>query len=231
MKILVVSDIHGNLPALMAINEPHDVCICLGDLVDYGPQPVECVRWAMENADYCVRGNHDHGAAQESFPTGRTGFRYLTGVTRPTTCELLPDDCRTYLARLPLTLALTLGGKRYFIAHASPRDPMDEYGYADAEYWKARLDSIEADYLLVGHTHQPYVIQADQTTVVNPGSVGLPRDGDPRGGYAIITPEGVELKRFDYPVAETIAAIDSMTWPEQAKALLRSVYSQGKIVS
>ena len=64
MRILVVSDIHANWPALAAIDEPHDVCLCLGDLVDYGPDPGPCVRWAMEHARYAIRGNHDHGVAQ-----------------------------------------------------------------------------------------------------------------------------------------------------------------------
>src|SRR3954471_24577835 len=78
MRILIVSDIHGNWPALAAINEPHDVCLCLGDLVDYGPDSAQCVRWAMEHANYAVRGNHDHGVAQGIPVAGETGYRYLT---------------------------------------------------------------------------------------------------------------------------------------------------------
>ena len=61
MRILVVSDIHANWPALSAIDQPFDVCLCLGDLVDYGPDPAPCVRWAMDHATYAIRGNHDHG--------------------------------------------------------------------------------------------------------------------------------------------------------------------------
>ena len=74
MRILVVSDIHGNWPALAAIDEPHDVCLCLGDLVDYGPDPARCVRWAMEHAHYAIRGNHDHGVAQGIPVAGREGL-------------------------------------------------------------------------------------------------------------------------------------------------------------
>src|SRR5262245_53293239 len=77
MKILVVSDIHGNWAALSAVRESYDVCFCLGDLVDYGPEPARCVRWAMANASYAVRGNHDHGAAQGIPVSGETGYRYL----------------------------------------------------------------------------------------------------------------------------------------------------------
>src|SRR5215210_6812486 len=83
MRILVVSDIHANWPALAAIDEPHDVCLCLGDLVDYGPNPRECVRWAMEHATHAIRGNHDHGVAQGVPVQGETGYRYLTLASRP----------------------------------------------------------------------------------------------------------------------------------------------------
>src|SRR5215472_1745823 len=97
MRILVVSDIHANWPALAAIDEPHEVCLCLGDLVDYGPDPAECVRWAMSHAD------HDHGVAQGVAVSGENGYRYLTRATRPLMWESLGQEERTYLLRLPLT--------------------------------------------------------------------------------------------------------------------------------
>ena len=87
MRILVVSDIHANWAALAAIDQPFDVCLCLGDLVDYGPDPLPCVRWAMANATYGIRGNHDHGVAQGIPVTGETGFRYLTQSSRPSMWE------------------------------------------------------------------------------------------------------------------------------------------------
>ena len=89
MRILVVSDIHANWPALEAIDEPHDVCLCLGDLVDYGPDPAACVRWAMEHADHAIRGNHDHGVAQGVPVTGERGYRYLTRCSLPSRYQCL----------------------------------------------------------------------------------------------------------------------------------------------
>src|SRR5436190_314862 len=83
MRILLVADIHANWPALQAVaSEPYDVCLCLGDLVDYGLEPGPCIAWARAKAHYAVRGNHDHGAAQNVIVNGRTGLKYLTGVTR-----------------------------------------------------------------------------------------------------------------------------------------------------
>src|SRR6516164_2934473 len=105
MRILVVSDIHGNWPALAAIDEPYDVCLCLGDLVDYGPDPALCVRWAMKHATYAIRGNHVHGAAQ-SVPVSRrltlAGKRFLLvhATPRDPLDEYLLKDPKTWAQRV-----------------------------------------------------------------------------------------------------------------------------------
>ena len=83
MRILIIADIHANWAALDAIREPFDACLCVGDLVEYGPQPREVVAWVRENCVRCVRGNHDHGTAQSVDVFGVGGFRYLTMATRP----------------------------------------------------------------------------------------------------------------------------------------------------
>ena len=124
MRILVVSDIHGNRAALDAIREPHDVCLCLGDLVEYGPEPAACIDWVRTHAHFTVRGNHDHGAAQDVPVVGTVGFRYLTMASRRVTVPALRPADRRFPADLPTTALLTLGGKRFFLVHASPRDPL-----------------------------------------------------------------------------------------------------------
>src|SRR5271165_1781162 len=107
MRILLVSDIHANWPALQALREPHDVCLCLGDVVDYGVDPAPCVDWVRRRTQHAVRGNHDHGAAQNVVTTGQRGFRYLTAVTRPLTRERLHADDLRFLAQLPVTRMVT----------------------------------------------------------------------------------------------------------------------------
>jgi putative phosphoesterase len=229
MRILVVSDIHANRAALEAVREDFDLCLFVGDLVDYGVEPAPCIEWVRQNCRYGVRGNHDHGAAQRVYLQGGAGFRYLTGVTRSLTLDLLTDQDRRYLADLPTSLWLTINGKRIFLVHATPRDPLDEFAAPDAEAWKRRLDGLDADYVCVGHTHVPYVLQVGKTTVINPGSVGVPRDGDPRASYAIITDQGPELKRVEYPIAETIAAVEQTGLPDHAKGLLAEVLRTGRL--
>ena len=149
MRVLIVADIHGNRAALEAIREPFDACVCVGDLVDYGPEPGACIEWVRENVLYCVRGNHDHGVAQAVAVTGVAGFRYLTSVTRPMTVAALSPHQRRYLADLPTLLMSTIGGK---IPLATPRRP-----------WIIRRTSILGARISgctstasAGHTHQPY---------------------------------------------------------------------------
>jgi putative phosphoesterase len=231
MRILLVSDIHANWPALEAVQEQFDMCLCLGDFVDYGVEPIPCIQWARKTVAHCVRGNHDHGAAQRVTVSGATGFRYLTSVTRPMTCEKLSEPDRRYLARLPVAKYLTLDGKRFLLIHATPRDPMDEFAAADVDFWLKRLEGIDVDYLCCGHTHQPYILQTGKTTIINPGSIGLPRDGDPRASYAVITDNVIELRRIEYRVERTVAAVAASTLPERAKTMLAEVYRTGRLVT
>jgi putative phosphoesterase len=229
MRILVVSDIHANWPALAAINEPFDVCLCLGDLVDYGPDPAPCFRLAMNHATFAIRGNHDHGVAQGIPVTGETGFRYLTKSSRPSMWNALGAEERRYLLQLPVTRRCSLGGKSYLLVHATPRDPLDEYLLKDPQTWAKRVHNVEADVVCVGHTHMQFKIQVNNVVVLNPGSVGLPRDGDPRAAFAIIEDNKIELKRVEYPVEDTIARLEAMPWPRRAKDTMATVLRIGRL--
>jgi putative phosphoesterase len=229
MRILVVSDIHANWPALAAIDEPHDVCLCLGDLVDYGPDPKECVRWAMRYADYSIRGNHDHGVAQGVPVQGEAGYRYLTRMSRPSQWLDLDAEERTYLLQLPLTKRVTLDGKRFLLVHGTPRDPLDEYLMKDPVTWAKRVEGAEADIVCVGHSHMQFNLVAGETVILNPGSVGQPRDGDPRAAYAVIDNGRIELKRISYSIDETAERINHTNMPERAKQLLIESLRLGKL--
>jgi putative phosphoesterase len=230
MRILLLADIHANWPALQAINEPHDLCFCLGDLVDYCLEPAPCVDWVRQRAHYTVRGNHDHGVAQNVAVFGRNGFRYLTSVTRALSRQRLGADDLRYLARLPVTRMVTVGETRFLLVHATPRDPLDEYAPPDLEFWKRRLENIEADVVCVGHTHQPYVLEVDGRLVINPGSVGQPRDGDPRAAYAVIEGFKVELRRAAYPIEATVRTIHESPLPEAAKELSIQILRTGRAI-
>jgi putative phosphoesterase len=188
------------------------------------------VAWVRENAARCVRGNHDHGVAQNVDILGVGGFRYLTMATRRPTIDLLPAADRKYLANLPTSAMFSLGGKRFLLVHATPRDPLDEYCPPDPAAWAPRIAGLDVDYVCVGHTHQPFVLRVGKTTVVNPGSVGLPRDGDPTARYAVIDEDTVELKQVAYPVDAVVAAVAAAPFDARAKQMLADVYRTGRFV-
>jgi putative phosphoesterase len=227
MRILLLADIHGNWPALQAIKEPFDECLVLGDLVDYGLEPGPCIQWVMSHATRSIRGNHDHGVAQNVKVQGKSGFKYLTAITRPVTQERISTTERRYLSSMPVTSRFTMDNSRFLLVHATPRDPLDEYAVDDADFWSRRLADVDAQVICVGHTHHPYIVEVGDKLVINPGSVGQPRDGDPRAAYAIIENQRVELKRVEYAVDDTVRTVQESNLSEPAKALLAEVFRTG----
>lgn len=204
MKILLLADIHSNWPALSAIDERFDACLFVGDFVDYATNPVPCIEWGREHVTAAVRGNHDHAVAQRIEPRGHDGLRQLAAATRPVHWQLLSASHLRYLARLPVTQRCTVDGKSFHLVHGTPRDPLDEYLSDDAGAWGERLSTVDADFVCVGHTHIPFHLDLGRTQVVNPGSVGQPRDGDPRAAYAVIEDGKVELRRVEYDIDATV---------------------------
>jgi putative phosphoesterase len=230
MRILVLSDVHANRAALDAIDEPFDACLVLGDLVEYGPDPAGCIAWARQHATASVRGNHDHGTAQNVDIFGVGGFRYLTMATRGPTIRMLSADDRRYLAELPTSQMLTLDGLRFLCVHATPRDPLDEYVPPDAARWAPLVTGLNVDFVCVGHTHMQFVLDVGGTKVLNPGSVGLSRDGSPQARYAVIENGEVTLKQIDYPIETTVAEVLASPFEPKAKQMLVEVYRTGRYV-
>src|SRR5262245_1741107 len=147
MRILVLADIHANWPALAAVRESFDACLFLGDLVDYGTNPVPCIEWVQAHAIATVRGNHDHAVAQRIEARGGSGFRELAAATRPLHWHVLQTKHLKYLARMPVTTTVTVDNLRLALVHATPRDPMDEYLLDDPAGWRAQLAGFDADIL------------------------------------------------------------------------------------
>lgn len=231
MRILLTADIHSNWPALAAIHESFDVAICLGDVVEYGVEPGPCIDWVREHCAHVVRGNHDHNSVQDvvGLANGVKGFKYMTVATRKLNQERMTDEHRRFLSQMPLTQFITLDGIRMMLVHATPRDPLDEVTAADPEVWARRIEGIDVDVVCVGHTHHQFAFQVGQTTIINPGSIGLQREGDPRAAYAMIDGNKIELRRIDYPINDTISAVNSSPLPGDVKQLLASVYRDGRL--
>ncbi|SFJ54957.1 metallophosphoesterase family protein [Planctomicrobium piriforme] len=231
MRILVLADIHSNWAALRAMPTDFDRCIVLGDLVDYGTQPLPCLDWVQRHADACIRGNHDHAVAQRVAAVGTTGYRRLAAATRPLHWKLLNPHHLKYLARLPVTAYFRAEETSLFLIHATPRDPMDEYLTTDVEGWRQRLTDVEAGLVCVGHSHIPFHLDLGNIQVLNPGSVGQPRDGDWRASYALIEDGQISLHRVEYDLDAAVKQVRESGIPGWAVELSEAVLRSGGALS
>jgi putative phosphoesterase len=221
MKRLVLSDIHGNLAALEAVlAEPHDAVICLGDIVGTGPEPAACVRRLRDEITIAVHGNHDWAIATGEPPGGPEPFRALAGAALPLAAAQLDGNAMTYLRALPRSMALDLEGWRCLLVHATPRDPLSRAVGPDPAAWTAEVAGVDAEVVLVGHTHVQFDLPLARHRVVNPGSIGLPLDGDPRAAYAVLDGGAIALRRVAYPIDRTVAALHRAKLPAPVVAEL-----------
>jgi predicted phosphodiesterase len=216
MRIAVLSDIHGNLPALEAVLaavKPYDAIWQLGDICGYGPQPNEVVaRLALEKATG-VRGNHDAAAIGD---LETDSFNDDARAAVEWTAARLETSTRDWLSALPERSV----SEPFTLVHGSPRDPTWEYIFT-ASIARGNLSSFETPHCLVGHTHIPVAyrerggrmegIEPDdgrplklgrQRVIANPGSVGQPRDGDPRASAMVLDTDERTLAwhRVEYPI-------------------------------
>lgn len=216
MRLLIVSDIHSNMAALQAVAEDAgavDAVAFAGDAVDYGPCPTQCIAWLRQHATWGVRGNHDEALAHDTSCRCSEAFLELSVATRAMNQERVSPADRHYLASLPLTAIFDFGGTRFGMIHAAPTDPMYHYlppGISDDGLRVEMGDfSSMVDVVILGHTHLPFVRELEHLTVMNPGSVGQPKHGDPRAAYAIWEDGVITLRRTVYPVEETMQELQA----------------------
>jgi protein phosphatase len=204
VKVLIVSDLHANLEAVKALPSGFDRLWVLGDLVNYGPNPSEVIRFVRENASIVVRGNHDHSIGFDEDPKCSPRFRAMAEETRRYTNSVLADEHREYLRSLPLKATISADGTHFLMCHAVPSDPLFEYRREESPLWQT--DEVESaiDIQLVGHTHLPFRRFVGARSVVNPGSVGQPKHGRPEACYAIWEDGKLSLESAAYDVEQTV---------------------------
>jgi diadenosine tetraphosphatase ApaH/serine/threonine PP2A family protein phosphatase len=237
MRVLILSDIHSNLTAFEAVlsDAGHfEKTICLGDVVGYGPDPEECVRLLIGLPNLvCIMGNHD-AAVLNVISTGHFNPEARKALHQQK--NLMTNEALEFLASLPEKL--TFGDLT--LAHGSPRDPIWEYVDKGRIAWEV-FEYFETQGTLVGHTHTPCIfIESEdfkmrllkpksgdrwipkERFILNPGSVGQPRDHDPRASYVIWDTEenSFLFKRVHYNISEVANRIQQRGIPSlQAKRL------------
>ena len=210
-RILILADIHGNWPALEAVAaaEPDFThLVFLGDAVNYGPDPAQCIDWLRQRQDFghFVKGNHDEALALGRSPRCPLAESAPKEPLVSSPLATLDHDERHFLLSMPTSLALHVGGQYWRAYHGLPSDPLCGYLLADADpfLWDNEIKHSDSpDVLLVAHTHRQFSLRYDSTLVINPGSVGRPKDGDPRAAYAIYENHQIHLRRVEYDIAET----------------------------
>jgi len=231
MKLLVVSDIHANWPALQAIQEPADAIVCLEDVVSYGPFPQECVAWVRERAAYVIRGNHDTALSYQTDPRVAPAKQALALATLEAHRRLLSEADVRWLHDLGTAAHFHFDGCRYTIVHAAPSDHLFNYRITPAlgeEALKKEMAGVRADLVLLGHTHLPMQRAVNGTVVLNPGSVGQSLDGDPRASYAIIQDGVATIRRVEYDIEATTAGIRRMGVPDEMADVLIGILKTGR---
>jgi diadenosine tetraphosphatase ApaH/serine/threonine PP2A family protein phosphatase len=239
VRYAIVSDIHGNLEALQAVladaSGRTDAALCLGDLIGYGADPVACLELLASRATALVAGNHEYAVA------GLLDLAWFNRYARAAaewTRGQLDADHRAYLASLPLTAEI----EDATLVHASPARP------AEWEYLMSAQDGYDAfgafatRLCFVGHSHLPGVwslgssgphhqrgavdvtLEAGRRYIVNVGSVGQPRDRDPRASYAVwdVPSRRITIRRVRYDIAATRAKIREAGLPEYLGERLRA---------
>ena len=236
MRYLVISDIHSNLAAFEAVLKDakglYDKVWCLGDMVGYGPDPNECVELLLTLDHICLAGNHDWAVLDK---LDIDDFHEDARIASLWSRERLTCRVFEYLDNLPVAL---IKEEAYTLVHASPRHPIWEY-IMSPKIAQSNFNHFDTSYCFVGHTHVPIVFKEDpesttfcevvtpkfndgfiplgeQRLIINPGSVGQPRDDDPRAAYGILDIEAktFEYRRVSYPVEVTQQKMKEYDLPE-----------------
>jgi diadenosine tetraphosphatase ApaH/serine/threonine PP2A family protein phosphatase len=234
--IALISDIHGNLDALQTVLADIDRrgikdIICLGDVIGYGPNPIECIDLVRERCSVTLMGNHDFAVFYEPY-NFNIGAEQASFWTRKQ-FEADPDDARRtarwrFLGQLPIRE----DRDNLMAVHASPRRPINEYIFPDDIYTNpgklAPMFERVPKLCFVGHTHVPGVFLqgpdfyspeemdgrfelTSEKAIVNVGSVGQPRDRDPRSSYAIFDGSSIEFVRLAYDIEAVVKKVEAIS--------------------
>ncbi len=229
MKIVIISDIHGNFDALSALPESYDELWVLGDLVNYGPEPGPVIDHLKSSAAVIVRGNHDHSVGYHEGPRCSPPFRLLAEATGRYSDSTLTFGHKHFLRSLPLHEELERGGTRFYLCHAIPSDPLFGYCEAESHRWIQELGDLRSDIVLVGHTHVPVVRAVGNRMLVNPGSLGQPKTGSPNARYAVWENGRIELKSYPYNFEATAEKVQALPIQSALRDELCMILRKGEI--
>jgi putative phosphoesterase len=229
MRVAVITDIHANLSALETVlevidGEEVDQLYCGGDLVGYGPHPNEVCALIDERGIPTIYGNYDHAIAPDLEDCGcayvNRHDREIGQQSVDWTLAHTNQHSKDFMRELPFDLRFELESKRVRLVHGSPRK-VNEYLFEDkpARTFERIAAQADCDILVFGHTHKPWMREYGGVLFVNCGSVGKPKDGDPRAAFALLTVHdgnvGVTIPRVKYPAAQVADEVRAAGLPAE----------------
>jgi predicted phosphodiesterase len=236
MRTLVMSDVHGNIDALRAIElqwdgglRQFDRIACLGDLVDYGPDASEVIDWVRSHATDVVRGNHDHAMATGEPCESAPLYLEASITTRDCLRATLTRDEIAYLGALPLGGTVADGERTWHLVHATPTNPLHDYVPPESPdaRWESALGNLIGQRTFLGHTHLAFARPVAGGIVMNPGSIGMPKDGNRHGSYAVIHDGAVQFHRIVYDPEPMIGRLRALDLPERIFGQLARTFRTG----
>jgi putative phosphoesterase len=235
MRIALFSDIHANLPALEAClrsieQQKPDAIYCLGDLVGYNIWPNEVINEIRRRGIPTIAGNYDQGIGLSSDDCGcaykTDAEKQMGAVSISFTNSIVGQEERQYLKTLPAHIRIEFPNLNLLLVHGSPRR-INEYLFEDRDEKSLLriMKDANAHVMCFGHTHKPYHRTLPENThAINIGSVGKPKDGNPKGCYVMLTIDTnitVEFIRFDYDIEKAAEAIEASPLPNEYAEMLR----------
>ncbi|KJE48917.1 MULTISPECIES: metallophosphoesterase [Acidiplasma] len=213
MKVIIVSDIHGNYEALKALDklENYDKMIFLGDAVDYGPQPAEVIDFLRSESDINIMGNHDYAVAYNTSCNCSADMLQLSELTRrEISLKLLSENDINFIKTFKNNYDFQIDNLNLYLTHGSPYNNLNGYVFAsEAEkIFRDKEFFNKYDYIVLGHTH---FMMFYRNKIINPGSLGQPRDGILKPMYAVLdtSDNSINFRRISsYNSAKIINLLD-----------------------
>jgi len=220
MRIGIIADIHANIYGLRSVLEglkDADLILCAGDIVGYYPFVNEVFGALEKHNVVSVLGNHDDLLLRRDVVHTVWDGSVLEYTRRSITKENLNK-----LSKLPKQFKLCVDSLKITMVHGSPWDKLNEYIYPDCSYFE-RFKRIQADVIILGHTHWPMIKHVGEKLIINPGSCGQPRDYDPRASYAVLNTGTrlATLKRVPYNVEKVCKAVKELGFDSVLADILR----------
>lgn len=234
MRIALIADIHSNIFALNEVlldidNRNADLIVCLGDLVGYATFPNEVIDTIREARILTIKGNYDEAVGEElmvcgcDYPDPKDAEN--AGISLSWSIDETREDNKEYLKGLPMEAIMNFEGRSIRFVHGSPRR-INEYLKESSKEAEEVMVELEEDILVCGHTHKPYFKQFGEKLLINAGSVGKPKTGNPKANYVVLDLNNkapkVEIYEVNYEYEKTASAIEEVGLPQEFAEIIRT---------